>query len=214
MSLFGQLEALGRRLKIIEADPGKPNNQVPKVTTRNITLGELTSEVRAEDVRALAELPAELSVDFEKVFQAAGVKPDPNGWTIERLKELLGTEPFKNLDRSAAQKALLAKLAEEKVQVEDLVKDAVARDRALDAFATFVRKKMDERKAARQRKITEKEAQIRALQDECVRQNEENKADDDHWKKWHRKKADYEKDLARAVGYLLEKPVISVDEEE
>jgi hypothetical protein len=213
MGLFDQLQTLGRRLKIIEAGPAKPGPQVAKITTRNITLSELATEVKAKDVQALSELPAELSVEFEKVFQAAGVPSDPKSWTIERLKQLLRSDPFKNLDRSAAQKALLAKLAEEKTQAEDLVKDALARDQALDAFENFVRKKMEERSAARERKIAEKESQVRALQEECRRMKEENKIDGQHWKKWHRKKSDYEKELAWAVGYLLEKPVISVEDE-
>jgi hypothetical protein len=212
MGLFDQLQNLGRRLKIIEPGPAKSGRQVVKIPTRSVTLNELAGEVKSGDVQALADMPVELSMEFEKVFQAGGIKSGPSGWTIERLTQLLRTDSFKNLDRAAVQKALLAKLAEEKIPAEELVKDAVARDQALDAFEKLAGEKLGLRHAARDRKITEKESQIKVLQEECRRLKDEDKSDDQNWKKWRRKKSDYEKELAWAVGYLLEKPVISVED--
>ena len=74
MGIMGLVGGVADRLGLIRVvevkDPAKPQ----KVTTRSITLKELVTEVRAEQVKALSELPAELSVDFAKVFEAAGVK--------------------------------------------------------------------------------------------------------------------------------------------
>ena len=87
---------------------------------------------------------------FDKVFEAAGIKPGRHGWTVERLQRPAAARASSSrMDRAAAQKALLARSGRRRSHVEDLVKDAVARDQALDAFEEFVRGKMDDRMEAR-----------------------------------------------------------------
>ena len=211
LTLFGKI---GNRLGLIRVvevkDPAKPQ----KVTTRTITLSDLAGQVRSEQVRALAELPAELAVPFEKVFEAAGVKPPAHGWTIPRLQELLATDQYKTLARPAAQQAILGLLATQKAPVDDLVKDAVDRDQALDAYEVFVHKKLESRQVARQQRTEQIHEQIRQLQAETARLAEENKNDQEQFAQWHTKKVACEKDLAAAVGYLLDKAVVSVDADE
>lgn len=214
MGLLDTLHGLGTKLKIIQsAAPAAPQTEPPKMATKTVSLSELTTEVHTEEVRALAELPAELSVPFEKVYQVAGVKPAAHGWTIERLKQLLRTEQFQTMERLSAQKALLGLLAAEKAEVEDLVKDAVARDQALDAFQNYVRKKMDDRIAARERKTGDLEAQIKDLQDQSAKLRDENKTDHAQWLQWLNSKRAQERELAWAIGYLLDKPVVTLEED-
>ena len=180
---------------------------------RQVTLGELTSEVRAQEVRALSELPVELSLPFEQVFEAAGVKPPPQAWTVERLRQLLSTDQYKSMDRPSAQQAILGLLSAEKATVEDIVKDAVARDQAIDAFEGFTRQKVRDRMLTRERKVAQLQEQVRGLQEQCARLSEEAQADREAWRAWHRRKVEFEKGMAWAVGYLLDKPVVSIDEE-
>ncbi len=215
MGLFESLRNIGGRLGIVRvaAMEGECRDDQPcKVTTRTVSLGDLATEVRSEEVRALAELPAELSVPFAKVFNAAGIKAAQHGWTIERLASLLHTEQFQAMDRPSVQKAVLGLLANDKAQVEDVVKDAVARDHSIDAYEGFVRGKMRDRAAARERQIAEKQAKIQELQSECARIAEESKVDKEQWRQWLQKKAVFEKDMAWAIGYLLDKPVVTVTE--
>lgn len=215
MSLFESLRSFGGRLGLVRvvATEGECRDGQPcKVTTRTVTLSDLATEVRSDQVRALAELPAELSVPFAKVFDAAGVKPAEHGWTIERLASLLHTEQFQAMDRVSVQKAVLGLLANDKAQVEDVVKDAVARDRSIDAYEGFVRGKMRERAAARERQIAEVQAKIQELEAECARTAEESKVDQEQWRRWIEGKIAFEKDMAWALGFLLDKPVVSVTE--
>ena len=206
MNLIELLRALGDRLGIVElrqpASPARP----AKIQTRTISLNELLIEIRQEEVRVLAERPAELSIAFEQIFATAGVKAAAHGWTVDRLKQLLKTEQFQSKDRLEAQKAVLSILANEKVAVEEVVKDAVARDQALDAFETFVREKMERRKAARARKLAEQESRIRTLQEELDRLRSEALEDEEHWRQWQQKKEAAERELAWAVGYLIDRP--------
>jgi hypothetical protein len=213
MNLGQILRDLGGRLGVIRVvgAEGNPSNSGPcKVTTRTVMLKDLATEVRQDEVRLLAERPAELGVPFAKIFEAAGVKPAAHGWTIERLSAVLRTDEFKAMDRQAVQRAVLGMLSAEKAKAEDVVKDAVARDQSLDAYHTFVRKKMEDRAAARERRIAELQAQIKELEQACARQREESGADREQWQQWLGLKIAYEQDMAQALSYLLDHPVVSV----
>src|SRR5437867_6097173 len=101
MSILDRLHELGERLRILEALPQAKADKPVKIPTRTVTLAQLTTEIRQDELRALADLPAELSVSFEKVLDAAGIKPPPHGWTASRLKQVLATEQFKGIERTA-----------------------------------------------------------------------------------------------------------------
>ncbi len=212
MALVHWLTSVGGKLRILSTSPPKADSAPAKMTMQSVSLKDLVSEVQAEEVRALAQLPAELSIAFDKVFEAAGVKPPPHGWTIEKLEELLKTEQYKSMDRAAAQKAVLGILQAQKAAVEDLVKDAIARDQALEAFEGFARKKMDLRNEARQSKMAEIRSQIANLQSQCQAMEEESAIDREQWRKWRQGKTAFEKEMAWALGYLMDKQILTVDE--
>lgn len=214
MTLMELLESLGDRLGILERAEQKSPKATVVIQTRSVTLAELKAEIHSEEVQSLSELPAELSIPFEKIFQSAGVAPGSHGWTIEKLRQLLQTEAFKKLGREAAQKQILDVLNAEKVLPEDLIKDAVARDKALDAFEAFARKKMEDREAARERKMAELGARIQELQKECDHWKAQAKSDQETWQEWCQRKRRQEHDLAWTVGFLIDRTVITTDGED
>jgi len=212
MTLMEFFESLGGRLGILEkATQSSPRSAV-KIQTRKVTLSELTAEIRAEEVRTLADAPAELSVPFEKIFETAGIAPAQHGWTIERLRQLLLTDAFKNLEREAAQKRILDVLNTEGVAVEDVIKDAVARDTALDAFEAFARRKAEDRMTTRERRAAELESKIDELKNERDLLKSQAKSDQEKWSDWRKRKRAQERDLAWTVGYLIDRPVITTDD--
>lgn len=212
MRLVELLESLGDKLGILEKTEGNAAHPASRIQTRSVTLEELSSEIRAEEIQALADLPAELSVPFEKIMETAGITPGPQGWTIDRLKELLLTDEIKKLTREEAQKRILGVLASEKVPVEEIVKDAVARDRAMDAFEKTARMKMEDRLAAREHKIADLDTKIKELAKETARLREQIAAEQARWREWRSQKRGREKDLAWSVGFLIDQPVITTDE--
>jgi hypothetical protein len=195
-------------LHVVRCETPKP---LEKIQTRTIHLKDLVSEIQAEQVRSLARMPEELDVRFDKIFEAAGIRPAADAWTIEKLRDVLGGEPFKSMDRPTAQRALVALLADKKVAVEDLVKDAVARDKALDAFEEVARGKMDARLEARQLRMAEIQSQIEDLRKQGEQLKQEQAGDQQQWQQWHNGKMDFEKEMAWAIGYLVDRPVVTVD---
>ncbi len=214
MRLVEIMQSLGDRLGILEkALPATVRSPV-KLQTRTVTLAELMTEIRSEELRTLAELPAELSVPFPQLFQAAGITPAAQGWTVEKLAEVLKGDSFAGLQRPDIQKRILEALAADKVEVQEVVRDAVARDKALDAFEAFARKKLKEREITRERKIAEIDAGIESLQQERATLLQKSEVDQEQWREWRRRKRQVEQDLARTVGYLIEDRVITTDEDE
>lgn len=215
MSLLDLLQSVGDRLGIIEKEVPRPASETrPKIRTRVVTLADLKSEIRTDEVRALADTPAELAVPFEKIFETAGLPSTPSGWNIERLGKLLGTAPFRDRPRETVQKMILEILASEKVDVEDLVKDAVSRDQALDAFEKSVERKMADRIAVNEHELAMTKARIEDLRKESARLEGLIGADTEKWREWRRKKRSHEMDLARAVSYLIDRDVITTGAED
>jgi hypothetical protein len=199
MDLLGMLRKLGDRLGIVELSPESQPSVPVKIQTRAVTLAELIMTIQITEVRELAELPAELSIPFDDVFKAAGIQTSPTDWSVDRLQEFLNSDRIRRMDRADVQRETLTMLAAKKVDAADLIKDAISRDQALDAFADSILKK-------RTRWLGEKRQEIQAIEEEIA-------AEEKKWNDWRRKKRQREQDMARAVGYLIDKPVISIDEE-
>jgi hypothetical protein len=197
MDLLGMLRKFGDRLGIIELKPAAESSAPVKVQTRAVTLAELATKIHLKEVRDLAGLPAEMSVSFDDIFKAAGIAGA--GWNIERLHQFLNSDPIRAMDRSAAQQETLRVLSAEKIDVADLVKDAISRDQALDAYEDFISKK--------------RELRIRALEDQRRHIEQQIAAEEKKWREWRKEKRRREREMADAVGYLIDRPVISIDEE-
>jgi hypothetical protein len=176
-----------------------------------VTLDELKSEIRSEQVQALADLPAEIALPFERIFEAAGVARPAGAWSLARLKQELGGDPYRGQKREAAQKSLLNALGADRASPEDLVREAIAQDQALDQFEIFVRKKFADRVAIAARRNAEIDARIQAFQAERARLAEQVKAEEGRLQEWLGRKRAYERELASAVGYLTDRTVITTE---
>jgi hypothetical protein len=162
--------------------------------------------------------PRALSYDFDKVYEAARVAPPAHGWTIERVIKLLRTEQFKSMPPETVKQSLLGMLAAENVPAVDIVKDAIARDKAIDAFELHLRGKMKERQKQYQQQVENNRREIEALKaamgdldrqiNEAETASRQEEIDLLNW--LDTAKRAKEEDLARAVTFLTAEPVISI----
>ena len=128
---------------------------------------------------------------------------------LQFLREKCG-----KLSRKEAQQRALAALAQDEAPAEDVVRDAVARDQALDAFERFAREKLSKQQSHRQKRLAACEAQLEALQREAEHIRRQQAQEEKDWQAWRDSKVDYEKEMAWALSFLMEKPLITIDEEE
>jgi hypothetical protein len=213
MSFVEFLQGIGDRLGILEAVSSADAGQEIIIRTRIVTLQELASEIKCEEVHALADSPAELSIPFEKIYETAGISSNPKDWTIERLRQWIASEPFKNNAREEIQKAILNHLSSDGVPIETIVKDAIARDQALDSFEACIKEKMKHRRELCGRKMSEIEAQIKALQEQSLRLADKLEDDEKKWLEWRKQKRARERDLASVASYIVDHPIITTDDE-
>jgi hypothetical protein len=203
MGLLDTLQALGCQLKLIQMAP-KTKNGLTKIATKSISLKELMMEVDRDTVDALAQAPTELDIPFGKVFASAGIQPHPTGWDVDRLRQVLLSEKYKAMDCETVQKSILELLAAEKVDIEYLVKDAIARDQALDAFEGSVVAKIQKLSASREAKAAEIEMQMQELTRQLGRLKEERRLESQRLSEWQKTKAEYDKVLTETVDLLTE----------
>jgi hypothetical protein len=213
MGLIDRLLAFGESLGIVCADPSE-RQEVVKITTRTVTMVELRAQIQEGQSQRMASLPPELSLEFDKIFQADGLKPLGAPWTIEHLAEMLESPPLKGRDRASVQRALLEAIKAAGFSVEDVIKDAIARDHAIHGFSLFCRAKLDERAEARQREKADLVEQIRQLQQQSDALDAETSQAAEQWKQWCARKLAFEERMAWATGFLLDRPVVTVDKAE
>jgi len=212
MQLLDAPRKLGDRLGIIELASVSTQPSAPvKIQTRTVTLAELVTKIQITEIRELADLPSEVSVSFGEVFNAAGIRE--TGWTVDRLEEFLKSDRVREMDRMQAQHETLRMLAAENVDPADVVKDAVSRDQALDAFEESVSAKRQQWLVSKKQSLSALETQVRALEALQKDIEQEIAAEEQSWKEWRRQKRQREKDMAHAVSYLIDKRVISIEDE-
>jgi hypothetical protein len=214
MSFVKFLQGIGDRLGILEAVSVSSNAPEIKIQTRTVTLQELAIEIKSYEVRALAESPAELSVPFEKIFETAGISSNTEDWTIERLRQWIASEPLAGKPRDEVQKTILNQLSSEGVPIEKIVKDAIARDQAMDSFESCISEKMKERRDSCKRKLLEIETQIKNLQYESLQLEDRLGLEEKAWREWKKQKRAHERALASTASYIVDHPVITTDDED
>jgi len=207
MSFLKLLQGIGDRIGILETVSAPANEPDRHVKTRIVTLHELTCEIKSLEVSALADESEEAAPPPERIFETAGIAPNPKGWSVDKLKEIIQGELDKKKPREEIQKSVLAMMNADGVTAGDIVKDAVARDRALDAFEETAQERM----AAGRKRIQDIEAQIEALRREDAGLRERMEERERQWSEWKRQKRAYENDLAATIAYIVDHPVITTD---
>jgi hypothetical protein len=214
MTFFRFLQGIGDRLGILESVANPESTPATRIETKSVSLQELAQEIRSGEVKALADSSAELAMPFEKIYEAAGISLSPEEWSLDRLKQVIEREMDLKKTREDVQKAVLDLLKSEGISAEILVKDAIARDRALDAFEASVCDKMKNRDQSCRRRLLEIENQIKSLKDESSRISENLRADEEKWRQWRKDKRSQERELASIAGYLVDQQVVTTEEEE
>ena len=152
----------------------------------------------------------ELAVDFDSLFETMKVSSFSHGWSAKSVATYLQSSDILKLNSREAKEAMLRVLQENKVPLEDILSDAVNRDKALDAYEEFALKKLQERTSKRkqetvqlEKEIADREKRIRSMKD---LQTQDEKAYQD----WLKKKIAQEEQLVKVVSLITTEEKISV----
>ena len=112
---------------------------------------------RVADIAAAADSPGEdafsrrrrpTPTDMADIYGSAQIGVPAHGYTVLKVAEMLQSEHIRALPADVKRKSIMVALDAAGVKVDDIVEDAVQRDRALDTYERVLQKHLDELRAA------------------------------------------------------------------
>lgn len=169
------------------------------------------------DEQALSKQAGDQTPDFPAIYSASGVKDPAHGFSAYKVLEILSSSDFAGLDaraKAAALSGFLKMNPSGPVPIADVIRDAVARDQALDGFEQFLRKKLD----ARREQLEKENAALQAEIDELTRRSQQKmeanrralEAERQRLADWQARKRIEERRLFDAVGPFVEQNPVSL----
>lgn len=146
------------------------------------------------------------------IYEAAEIQPPPHGYTILKVAEMLKSEHIRNLPREVKRSSILVALEAAGAKLDDVIQDAVRRDRALDAFETVQQRALEELEARKAQENQQIQAELdRLVADYRARMQANNDAvaaERERFFGWRLQKQEEERKIAEAVSYFVsENPI-------
>ena len=177
------------------------------------TVAEIAASVPAE--MPMAEMP-DGTPSFDEIYAAARIDPPAHGYSILKVADMLQSEHIATLPPDVKRKSILLALDAAGVAVNDVIQDAVKRDRALDTFERTQQKALQTLEARIRADKTRLQEEIDALI--ADRQTKIRLADDELAKEtaavntWRERKRAEEQRIAGAVGHFAAENPITTGE--
>lgn len=209
MKVLELLKKLALNARIIKLMDEADNEKPTCIEALTVSLPDLINKKHAEDLAKNSSVP-ETRIPFDEIFAACKITAPAHGWTVDKVKQFLASEPNRNSDQGALKKALLDTLMSNNVPPQDIIKDAVSRDKALDMYEQFICNKIRERADAMDRKISALKEQMEEAK-AAIDRLESAKAEEDRiFQQWVIKKVAMEEAMVSAVSLLTSDDVISI----
>lgn len=205
-SAAAEIEELARRTAAPASKPAPAAR--PVAPRRPQTVSQMTASV----VEPKFAPPAGAPASFDEIYNLAEIPVPPHGYTILKVADMLESEHIRGLNPAVKRSSILVALEAAGVKVDEVIQDAVRRDRALDGYeraqqATL--EDLEKSKASENRQIqaeldrltAEYQARIQSNDDQVAREKERLYG-------WRLKKQHEEQKIASAVGYFVtENPI-------
>jgi hypothetical protein len=154
------------------------------------------------------------SNSFDEIYKAAEILPPAHGYTVFKVAEMLHSSHIRELPREIKRSSVLVALDASGVKVQDIVTDAVRRDKALDTFESIQRRAVEQLEA----KKTEENRQAQAEVDRLIGEfrsriqanNEAVAREKERFQAWLQQKQQEEQKIADTIGYFVSENPVTV----
>lgn len=174
--------------------------------------------VKVEDLAPAAEvaIAPEAAVtggaSIADVYEAARIVAPPHGYTVLKVADMLQSEHIRSLPPEVKHKSVLVALDAAGVPVDEIVRDAVARDRALDTYERVLEQHVEELRQAKAAENQQLEAEmarvIAELRARIDANNEDVSREQNELQAWRVRKQREETIIAEAVSHFVsENPI-------
>jgi Asp-tRNA(Asn)/Glu-tRNA(Gln) amidotransferase A subunit family amidase len=192
------------------ADPGADEPPSPQPDAAQM-VAQIAATVPTE---SKFSAPVQNPSSFKEIYAAAEIAPPAHGYTIEKVAAMLQSEHLRGLSVEVKRSSILVALEASGAKIEDVIQDAVRRDRALDGYERVLQKSLSDvqtRKSEENRQIeaemnkmlNEYRARIQANNEAITRETERFSA-------WRTQKQLEEKSIADTVGHFVTENPITV----
>lgn len=209
MKVVELLKKAGSKAGLLHIEEEVKTFEIKIVEKKIVSLKQLETEVDTQD---LTEAPPELTVGLDRVFEAMNLPAPEHGWTVERIREMLDSDPLKSKPQKEAAEAVLVALGQNQVKPDDIIKDAAARDKALDSYEQFVERKLHDRAESRKSATANLRREIQECEDQIRKLDAAQSHDEEMFREWQKQKVAKEEELARVASLFLEHHGITVGE--
>jgi hypothetical protein len=191
----------------LAAEPGS-DAPPPAETSAAQTIAEIAASVKPV---AMSQ-PVANPQSFDEIYQAAEIAIPPHGFTIFKIADMLKSEHIRTLPVEIKRSSVLLALDAAGVKLQEIIQDAVRRDKALDTFEIVQQRSLDQLEARKaddnkqlqaeaDRVLTELRSKIQANNDEVARERE-------RLQTWRLQKQQEERRIADAVApFASENPI-------
>lgn len=185
----------------------KPPREPPSAAQ---TIAQIAATVKASEPKFIT--PMSNTSSFDEVYKAAEIRSPAHGFTIFKIADMLVSEHIRNLPSEVKRSSVLLALETAGVKLQEIIEDAVRRDRALDTFESIQKRSIEQLesqknnenlsiKAEIDRLVKEQQAKIQLNNDQVAKQK-------DLFAKWCLQKQQEEQRIADAIApFVTENPI-------
>jgi len=156
--------------------------------------------------------PVSNPTSFDEIYRAAEIPDTSHGYTILKVAEMLQSEHIRSLTPTVKRSSVLLALDAAGVKLQEVIEDAVRRDKALDTYERVQDKALQElvgHKAEENRQIqAEIDRVVAEHQAHMQKNNDEVAKEKERFYGWRLKKQQEEQKIYDAVSYFVtENPI-------
>src|ERR1019366_7103496 len=140
-----------------ESEPSDEAAQAPDAARR---VAQIAASLPAE---TRFSAPVQNPTSFDEIYQAAEIQAPANGYTIEKVATMLASEHLRGLSNEVKRSSILVALEASGAKIEDVIQDAVHRDRALDSNERVLRKSLTDVQAKKADENRQIEAEMNKM---------------------------------------------------
>ncbi len=163
-------------------------------------------ELEQPVARVGEELPS-----FEAIFRAFGIKEPSSGFTVYRAEELLKSVHLKNASPEIRRSALMVALEALRIPAEEVIQDAVKRDKALTQFEKIEERRlreMEQKKSEENKRLQEEMERIfNEIREKMEDNNNMLKEAREKFQSWQQDKEKEEQRLSEVLQYFVSQDV-------
>jgi hypothetical protein len=189
----------------------EPSDDATQSSDAAQTVARIAATVPAEPAFSA---PVKNPTSFDEIYSAAEIQTPPHGYSIQKVATMLASEHLRGLSADIKRNSILVALEASGAKIEDVIQDAIHRDRALDSYERVLRKsladvqakKADENRqieAEMNKMLTDYRARIQANNETLAKESERFSA-------WLTQKQQEEKNIADAASYFVSQNPITV----